>query len=53
MRSSLLVFAAEQGEHAAEGLQPLGFGLITFGVLMFLLLVTLAFRSLGTRNRQR
>ncbi|QOR69447.1 hypothetical protein IM660_12180 [Ruania alkalisoli] len=53
MRSSLLIIAAEQTEHAAEGLQPIGFGLVAGGILLFLLLVTLAFRSLGTRNRPR
>lgn len=51
MGSSLLILATEQGEHTAQGLQPMGYGLVAFGILTFLLLVTLAFRSLGTRNR--
>ncbi|MBK5249954.1 MAG: hypothetical protein JJE50_11100 [Actinomycetales bacterium] len=51
MSSSLLTFATEQGERAAEGLPPIGVGLIAFATLMFLLLITLAFRSVGTRHR--
>jgi len=51
MSSSLLTFATEQGEQAAQGLSPIGIGLVAFACLVFLLLFTIAFRSVGTRHR--
>lgn len=53
MSSSVLTFAAESGEHAAQGLSPIGFGVVTFAILVSLLLATLALRSLNTRQRKR
>lgn len=53
MSSSLLTFAADSGEHAAQGLSPIGFGVVTFAILVSLLLATLALRSLSTRHRKR
>ncbi|HLS63441.1 MAG TPA: hypothetical protein VK060_08690 [Ruania sp.] len=53
MSSSVLAFAAETGEHAAQGLTPIGFGVVTFAILVSLLMATLALRSLGTRHRKR
>ncbi|WP_165962911.1 hypothetical protein [Occultella glacieicola] len=50
MSNSLLTFAAEHGEEAS-GMPPLGFGLVAFAAFVFLLLVVLAFRSVGTRHR--
>ena len=52
MSSSVLTFVAESGEHA-QGLPPIGFGVVTFAILVSLLLATLALRSLGTRHRNR
>lgn len=53
MSRSMLTFAAETGEHAAQGLPPIGFGVVAFAILLSLLLATLALRSLGTRHRKR
>lgn len=52
MRSSLVVFASETGQQAAE-LMPIGFGIIAFVILMALLIVTYAFRNVGSRYRDR
>lgn len=49
MGSSLVVLA-ETAEHSTR-LNPWGYGGIALGVLLFLLLVTYAFRSVGTRRR--
>ncbi|MBZ2198518.1 hypothetical protein [Occultella gossypii] len=51
MSNSLLTFAVEHGEEASSGLPPIGFGLVAFVIFVFLLLVVLAFRSVGTRHR--
>ncbi len=43
--------AAEGSEHANTlPMSPLAFGLVTMGALLGLLLVTWAFRSVGTRH---
>jgi hypothetical protein len=49
---SAVVLAAEEGAEAASHLPipPLVFGLLAFGGLVTLLLVTYAFRSVGTRH---
>ncbi|MBX9246975.1 hypothetical protein ICW40_19470 [Actinotalea ferrariae] len=48
MHAALL--AAEETHEAAQGLPPEVMGLTAFGVLAVLLLVTYAFRSVGTRH---
>jgi hypothetical protein len=52
MRSSLVVHAAEQASRAPE-LTPVGVGIVVWVVLIALLLVTYAFRSIGSRYRDR
>ena len=49
---SAVVLAAEEGAEAASHLPipPLAYGLLGFGGLVALLLVTYAFRSVGTRH---
>ena len=49
---SAVVLAAEEGAEAASHLPipPLAYGLLAFGGLVALLLVTYAFRSVGTRH---
>lgn len=49
---SAVVLAAEEGAEAASHLPipPVAFGLAAFGGLVALLLVTYAFRSVGTRH---
>ncbi len=42
--------AAEEAAHQELPIPPLAYGLIAFGALMALLLVTYAFRSVGTRH---
>jgi hypothetical protein len=43
--------AAEGAEHATSlPMSPMAFGLTTLGVLVSLLIVTWAFRSVGTRH---
>lgn len=51
MKSSLMTFAAE-AEAAAEtaGINPWIAGLIAFGILMLLLLITYGFRNVHTRH---
>lgn len=51
MKSSLVTFAAE-AEATAEsaGINPWIVGLIAFGILMLLLLLTYAFRNVHTRH---
>lgn len=51
MSSSLVTIVAESGEHASQGVGPIGYGIVAFCILMFMLLVTLAFRSVWTRRR--
>ncbi|MEE6272929.1 hypothetical protein [Georgenia wangjunii] len=53
MQSSIVRLAAEQGEHAANHLpmHPIMFGVIAMAIFVFLLLVTVAFRSVHTRHR--
>jgi hypothetical protein len=52
MQSSIVRFAAEQGEHANHlPMHPIMFGVIAMAVFIFLLLVTVAFRSVHTRRR--
>lgn len=48
MHAALL--AAEESAEAAQGLPPELVGLGAFGALVVLLLVTYAFRSVGTRH---
>lgn len=50
MSSSLLNLAAPV---ANLPMPPVGFGVVTLVILMFLLLVTLAFRSVGSRHRDK
>lgn len=52
MSSSLVVNAAAQASGAPE-LTPIGFGVVAWVVLIALLLVTYAFKSIGTRYRDR
>lgn len=45
----------EAAEHASEtaahsGLEPMAVGILAMSVLVFLLLVTFSFRSVGTRH---
>ncbi len=49
---SAVVLAAEEGAEAASHLPipPLAYGVLGFGGLVALLLVTYAFRSVGTRH---
>ncbi|MFF1531255.1 hypothetical protein [Cellulomonas sp. NPDC058312] len=50
---NVVLRAAEAAaEHTTElPFSPVVFGLVAFGVLLALLLVTFAFRSVGTRHR--
>ena len=52
MRSSLVVVASE-GQSSFGELQPIGYGVLAFVILISLLIVTFAFRSVGTRYRDR
>lgn len=52
MRSSLVVLASEHGQQTGE-LMPIGYGIIAFVILMALLTITFAFRSVGSRYRDR
>lgn len=52
MRSSLVVLASGQGQQTGE-LMPIGYGILAFVILISLLIVTFAFRSVGTRHRDR
>jgi len=52
MRSSLVGFAAEGGQGFGE-LAPIGYGILALVILVALLIVTFAFRSVGTRHRDR
>jgi hypothetical protein len=52
MRSSLVSFAAEGGQSFGEMI-PIGYGIVALVVLLSLLIVTYAFRSVGTRHRDR
>ena len=49
MHAALL--AAEEAEAAALGLPPAVVGLVAFGALVALLVVTYAFRNAGHRNQ--
>lgn len=51
MTSSLVTLAAESEVVNELPMPPVMYGLVAFAVLMFLLLVTLAFRSIHTRRR--
>lgn len=53
MSSSLLTFTALAAEASNMPMPPLGYGVVSITILMFLLLVTLAFRSVGTRQRHK
>jgi hypothetical protein len=44
------LLAAEETAEAAQGMPPVGFGLVAFGALVALLVITYAFRSVGTRH---
>lgn len=48
MSSSLVSIAAAE---SSRGLEPVGFGIVAFAILVFLLMVTLGFRSVWTRRR--
>lgn len=48
MHAALL--AAEETAEAAQGLPPEAFGLLAFGGLVALLVITYAFRSVGSRH---
>jgi len=48
-----MVFASEQGQQTFGQLQPIGYGILAFVILISLLIVTFAFRSVGTRYRDR
>ncbi len=50
MRSSLVGFAAEGSQSFGE-LMPIGYGIVALVILLALLIVTFAFRSIGTRHR--
>lgn len=53
MRSSLVVLAGEHGGQAGGELSPIGFGILTLVILLAALIATFAFRSVGTRYRNR
>ena len=52
MTLALLAKTVEETEHVTHSLPipPLAFGLIAFGTFVALLLVTFAFKSVGTRH---
>lgn len=52
MRGSLVMLASEQGTQAPQ-LLPIGFGIVTIVLLLSLLVITFAFRSFGSRYRDR
>lgn len=49
MSSSLLTFAGESSE-SALAMPAIGYGLVALAVLALLLLVTMGFRSVGSRR---
>lgn len=52
MKSSLVTLAVEHSEEArALPVEPYVYGILAFVVLMALLVITLAFRSVWTRHR--
>ena len=52
MTSSLVNLAQQTEEHASTLAMPAYmFGLIAFGILLLMLLVTLAYRNVHTRHR--
>ena len=53
MSSSLLTYATVTAEGVDLAMPPVGFGVVSITILMFLLLVTLGFRSVGTRFRDK
>ncbi|GAB2987302.1 hypothetical protein GCM10027212_28410 [Actinotalea caeni] len=48
-----MVLASEHGPEQAGELMPIGYGIIAIVVLLALLVVTFAFRNVGTRYRDR
>jgi len=53
MKSSLVMFAAEQVEHAEAGgaaVSPYVLGALTLAIFVLLLLVTYGFRNVHTRH---
>ncbi|MFV0253375.1 MAG: hypothetical protein ACK5H2_08555 [Beutenbergiaceae bacterium] len=52
MRSSLVLLASEQGGQVPQ-LLPIGYGIVSIVVLLALLVITFAFRSFGSRYRDR
>jgi hypothetical protein len=52
MRSSVVVLAGEHSVPAGE-LLPIGYGIVALVILLSLLIVTFAFRSVGSRHRDR
>ncbi|MEE6282181.1 hypothetical protein [Georgenia sunbinii] len=51
MTSSLVTLAAETEVVNELPMPPFMYGIIALGILMFLLLFTLAYRNIHTRNR--
>jgi hypothetical protein len=45
-----IVLSAALTEVATSRLQPVGFGLVTFAILIGLLLLVVAFRNVGNRH---
>ncbi len=45
-----IVLSAALAEAASSQLQPVGFGLVTFAILVGLLLLVVAFRNVGNRH---
>ncbi|MFV0427291.1 MAG: hypothetical protein ACK5KU_09695 [Beutenbergiaceae bacterium] len=52
MGSSLVHLASEQTGQAPQ-LLPIGYGIVTMVILVALLVITFAFRSFGSRYRDR
>ncbi|WGW13964.1 hypothetical protein LWF01_09595 [Saxibacter everestensis] len=49
--TSVILAAAEQAEHHVEiPMHPIAYGLIAFGTLMVMLLVTMSYRGVSNRH---
>ncbi|HLS26718.1 MAG TPA: hypothetical protein VK063_12680 [Beutenbergiaceae bacterium] len=53
MSSSLLTHTAMAAEASNLPMPTVGYGVVSISILIFLLLVTMAFRSYGTRVRDK
>ncbi len=53
MSSSLLTHTTIAAEASTLPMPPVGYGVVSIAILVFLLLVTMAFRSYGTRIRDK